>query len=123
LAAEQQAGRLIAGSGHSSSPAYARLLDLAFVIYATGGDYGHPDPVTAERFSKADQFVTTRVSEKSWPNGFPAQCGSVVGEIHIRVARDGSRFQVNDQVYPSLTDAQEAVRGLPGTHGVPPANP
>lgn len=97
------------GSGHSSTPAFARLLDPAVVLYSTGGDYGHPERSTVGRFVKADQYVTTRVSESSWPTGFPADRGSVVGEIRIRVAPDGSRFQVNDRVYPSLTDAQEAA--------------
>lgn len=96
------------GSGHSSSPAFAARLDPAVVIYSTGGDYGHPDPTIVNRFAKAEQYVTTRVSAEKWPNGLPANRGTIVGEVRILVARDGSRYQVNDHVYRSLTDTQEA---------------
>lgn len=96
------------GSEHSSNPDLASALKPLVVLYSTGGDYGHPMPATVQRFSGKDQFVTTAVSTASWPQGFPPSLGSVVGEIHIGVATDGSRFQVNEAVYRSRTDAQES---------------
>lgn len=97
------------GSEHSSNPDLAGALQPLVVLYSAGGDYGHPKPSVVRRFRGKDQFVTTSVASNSWPQGLPPDLGSVVGEIQIAVASDGSRFQVNDHVYRSRTDAQEAA--------------
>ncbi len=78
------------------------------MIYSTGGAYGHPADTTVERLDYANQFITTQVSDNTWPTGFPSQYGDVVGEIHISVAADGSRYQLNEWIYPSYSDAAEA---------------
>lgn len=43
-----------------------------------------------------------------WPSGFPSNFGDIVGEINISVAADGSRYQVNEWIYPSYSDSSEA---------------
>lgn len=41
-------------------------------------DYSHPDPQTANRLHRSDQFVTAAAPSKPWPTGFPTEPGSVV---------------------------------------------
>lgn len=96
------------GSAHSSNNDLLNALQPEIAIYSTGGAYGHPADTTSGRLDYADQYVTTDVSDGTWPNGFPSNFGDIVGEIHISVSTDGSRYQLNEWIYPSYSDTAEA---------------
>jgi hypothetical protein len=96
------------GSGYSSNGDLLGALEPEVAVYSTGGSYGHPDTNTVTRLAGSDQYVTTSVSRGSWPAGFPAQYGTLVGEVQIFVSADGTRYQVGDSVYPSYSNDEEA---------------
>ena len=97
------------GSDHSSNNDLAEALVPEVVIYSTKGDYGHPSEHVVRKFWYAHQYITTAASNNTWPNGFPDQYGSVVGEIHIKVSPAGDRYQVNDWIYRSYSDSEESM--------------
>ncbi len=45
-------------------------------------------------------YVTSGVSSKVWPTGFPNKCATVVvGEITVTVSTDGKKYTVNNDAY------------------------
>lgn len=97
------------GSKNSSTADLMDSLDPEVIIYSCGGRYGHPDPEVVHRGAEtALQFVTHSAAEKSWPEGLPPELASLAGEIHIRVAADGSRYSIEERILPTWSDAQEA---------------
>jgi len=93
-------------SGYSSTAKLLEALDPEFVLYSTGAQYDHPSDSTVIRSGKtARQLATTAVKN---PSLFRNNQGEVVGEIEIRVARDGRTYTINGERRSAWDDDSEA---------------
>ena len=96
------------GSANSSTQDLLDALDPEFILYSTGGGYGHPsaDPIQRGAVG-AVQLITDGASLKTWPNGLPEELGRVVGEIEIEVAAGGAAYRIEGRNNPSWSQRQE----------------
>ncbi len=96
------------GSGHSSVPELLNLLDPEFSVFSTGGQYGHPDKGVVERLSRTSRvMITSGIARKTWPAGLTVAEAKVVGEIAIRVDRDGQAYALGGKRYRAFSDEVE----------------
>ncbi|UCC29065.1 MAG: hypothetical protein JSU86_12765 [Phycisphaerales bacterium] len=97
------------GSAHSSLPDLVNRLDPEFMIYSTGGKYGHPSrPVVERGVATAWQLVTTKASRSTWPAAQPFEdYGEVVGEVLIEVSGDGAWYWINGETHKAYSDDEE----------------
>jgi hypothetical protein len=99
------------GSRHSSNPCWLKVLHPEVSIISSGeNNYGHPTPKTYDQLSDLGKvFITGGADFKVKQH---VQRSIVGGDITIRVERQGARYSVNNQDFKSLTEEQEASRGV-----------
>ncbi|MBJ93472.1 MAG: hypothetical protein CMP23_03255 [Rickettsiales bacterium] len=96
------------GSAHSSSAPLLDALDPEFIIYSTGGQYGHPAREVVERGAQtAKQLITHAASLSSWPSGMPVELAQVVGEVNINVSMDGKEYTILGRRQPCFDEQAE----------------
>jgi beta-lactamase superfamily II metal-dependent hydrolase len=82
------------GSEYSNTAKLIGALRPEFVLYSTGGQYGHPQPEAITRAGSARQLATTAVGDKQ---AFKKAGGKIAGEINIEVAVNGRTYTVEGQ--------------------------
>jgi hypothetical protein len=98
------------GSRYSSTDSLLEALDPEWILYSTGGQYGHPTRDVVERGARtAQQLVTSGVSPTTWPRGMPPSLGRTVGEIAVHFAADGRSYRIDNQEHRCFSDAEEAA--------------
>lgn len=99
------------GSRHSSNPCFLKVLNPEVAVLSTGeNNYGHPTEKTYDALMDMGKVLITGGAD------FKVRAhvarSIVGGDILVRVSADGAAFSVNGQDFKSLTEAEEAQRGV-----------
>lgn len=96
------------GSHNSNLPAFVEMLDPEFILYSTGGEYGHPtERVVKLGYTTAKQYVTSKISDETLSNNdLDALNTSVIGEVKIRVYSN-NLYSINGALHKAYTSEEE----------------
>jgi hypothetical protein len=99
------------GSRHSSSGCWVNVLHPEVTVISSGeNNYGHPTEKVYDKLSDMGRvFITGGADFKVKQHVSRSIVG---GDIPVRVEKGGARYSVNGNDFKSLTEAEEAARGV-----------